>query len=496
MARQKTERSVAMPEKRCGSMQTAVAAAHTAAGRSRLLSVAAFSLLFAYLLSFLFEGRVMYGLMAHFGRQTPLVVTLAVISHCAGLFFCGFFLKTPGAVKRAALVYAGLCLLGSVPFFFSPGPLWLVSGVVCGFTAGCAVASWGYFFKTLSSKQERFKTCADCLAGTYVLLFILNLISAHASPFLALALAMLCLTAGAACVCRLPTAEASRDEEEKRTGPSDLRQSLLLLCAFIVILTVDSGLMYRAVSPAFAHLPKLTGWYSALPYLAALLVMRRLSERKGQTLRSAMLYIGLGLLMLSFLAFMLTERSVGAYLTVTTLMVFAFGIFDLFWWSILGDMLEFTDNPVRLFGIGLSANVFGVLLGRFIGEGFTALALSPSNITVTALVVICLATALLPPLNRKLAQLLKSHAYLTAYSELKEPERKQAVLSIQPLGPLTERENEILSLLLEGRSNKAIAEESFVTENTVKSHVKSILSKYGAASRAELISLLLRNQVK
>ena len=482
-----------MPEKRCGDIQTVGTATRTAAGRGRLLSVVAFSLLFSYLLSFLFEGQVLYGLMAHFGKQTPLVVTLAMISHCAGLFFCGFFLKMPGAIKRAALVYAGVCLLGSVPFFFSPGPLWLVSGVICGFSAGCAVASWGYFFKTLSSKQERFKTCADCLIGTYVLLFILNLISAHASPFLGLALAMFCLIAGAACVCRLPTAETHHDDAKKRTQPGDLRPPFLLLCAFIVILTINSGLMYRVVDPAFAHLPKLTSWYSALPYLAALLVMRRLSEGKGQTLRSAMLYIGLGLLLLSFLAFMLTERSAGAYLTVATLMVFAFGIFDLFWWSILGDMLEFTDNPVRLFGIGLSANVFGVLLGRFIGEGFTVLALSPANITVTALVVICLATALLPPLNRKLAQLLKSHAYLTAYLTLKEPERKQAVLGIQPLDPLTERESEILSLLLEGKSNRAIAEESFITENTVKSHVKSILSKYGAASRAELISLLLRN---
>ena len=44
-------------------------------------------------------------------------------------------------------------------------------------------------------------------------------------------------------------------------------------------------------------------------------------------------------------------------------MLGACGIFDLFWWSILGEMLDYSDNPAQPFGIGLSANVFGVLCG-------------------------------------------------------------------------------------------------------------------------------------
>jgi DNA-binding NarL/FixJ family response regulator len=40
---------------------------------------------------------------------------------------------------------------------------------------------------------------------------------------------------------------------------------------------------------------------------------------------------------------------------------------------------------------------------------------------------------------------------------------------------LTEREREVLELMAEGRSNKAIAQQLFVTEHTVEKHVKSIL---------------------
>jgi DNA-binding NarL/FixJ family response regulator len=46
-----------------------------------------------------------------------------------------------------------------------------------------------------------------------------------------------------------------------------------------------------------------------------------------------------------------------------------------------------------------------------------------------------------------------------------------------PLAELSEREREVLSLMAEGRSNKAIGARLFVTEHTVEKHVKSIFGK-------------------
>jgi DNA-binding NarL/FixJ family response regulator len=45
-----------------------------------------------------------------------------------------------------------------------------------------------------------------------------------------------------------------------------------------------------------------------------------------------------------------------------------------------------------------------------------------------------------------------------------------------PLEDLTERELEVLALMAEGRSNKAIAERLFITEHTVEKHVKNIFA--------------------
>jgi two-component system NarL family response regulator len=54
---------------------------------------------------------------------------------------------------------------------------------------------------------------------------------------------------------------------------------------------------------------------------------------------------------------------------------------------------------------------------------------------------------------------------------------------------LTEREVQILRLLAEGKSNRAIGQALFITESTVKSHLKSLFVKLDVTSRAEAIAL-------
>jgi DNA-binding NarL/FixJ family response regulator len=54
-----------------------------------------------------------------------------------------------------------------------------------------------------------------------------------------------------------------------------------------------------------------------------------------------------------------------------------------------------------------------------------------------------------------------------------------------PLEELTEREREVLSLMAEGRSNKAIGQRLFITEHTVEKHVKSIFGKLRLPASAD-----------
>ncbi|MFD0311010.1 LuxR C-terminal-related transcriptional regulator [Streptomyces sp. NPDC127119] len=58
-----------------------------------------------------------------------------------------------------------------------------------------------------------------------------------------------------------------------------------------------------------------------------------------------------------------------------------------------------------------------------------------------------------------------------------------------PLSELTRRELEVLQHLLDGESNARIAAGLYVSVETVKTHVKHLLRKLGAANRAEAVSL-------
>jgi two-component system NarL family response regulator len=54
---------------------------------------------------------------------------------------------------------------------------------------------------------------------------------------------------------------------------------------------------------------------------------------------------------------------------------------------------------------------------------------------------------------------------------------------------LTEREIEVLQYIANGRSNKEIGTILYISENTVKGHVKSILTKLDAMGRTEAIAI-------
>lgn len=59
---------------------------------------------------------------------------------------------------------------------------------------------------------------------------------------------------------------------------------------------------------------------------------------------------------------------------------------------------------------------------------------------------------------------------------------------------LTQRENEVLQYLMEGKTNRQIAGELFISENTVAYHIKQIYEKLHVHSRAEAVATAMRRE--
>jgi len=78
-----------------------------------------------------------------------------------------------------------------------------------------------------------------------------------------------------------------------------------------------------------------------------------------------------------------------------------------------------------------------------------------------------------------------------AFQILKEFPQETSIT--QPDTPLSARELEVLQLVAKGLSNRDISAQLFISEHTVKSHLKNILSKLHLENRVQLTSYAFQN---
>lgn len=452
----------------------------------RIISILSFSLFGAWLLSFAYEGQILYALLDNSSVDFTYLIPGAILSHAIGLFVCGFMVKTTDAARKCMLICVACCLAGSAVFFFPASFLWTVALLAVAFLGGLWNASWGHFYRACSLPKERMGTVAASIAGSTTLMIGLNMAAIHLRPWIGLLFSMLSLAASMVFITRLPKGTAEKETPKPSAVRVSVRKPLTLLCFFIVIITVTSGLMFQVVNPAFAHLTLLTSWYWAVPYIAAMIVVARLPQtiNRGYLLYAALAMIGFG-----FLAFMLLDHSSGSYLIVNTLLLGAFGVTDLFWWSILGEMLDYHKNPARILGFGLSVNVAGVLIGEWI-SGISSGSGIENIPTLVSLGAVCAAIVVLPLLQRSLSLSLKNSSFFYILEAMTPEKQKATVEEFLHASELTEREREITALLLRGYTYRLISQELFISESTVKTHIQNIYYKFDVHNKTELLQKL------
>jgi DNA-binding CsgD family transcriptional regulator len=456
----------------------------------RNIAVLVHSLFSSWMLSFLFEGQIFQQLAKEYNFSSESIIIWSSAAMFSGLLLGGFVIKSKLHAKRLFLYSYPLFIALSLIFFFSPSVLWTIGIITGSIVSGWCVAAWGFYFKSVSGKNERIKIAADMLVISNILMILENVVAINMSPQAGLSLSLVMLIFAFILGLRLPT-DYNEDYGDKKDGSLSISNLLLFFYIFIVILTINSGLMYHVVNPAFEHHAALISWYWAVPYVAVIFILRNLSQKIKS---SYILYVAIAMIGLSFIAFIALDQSAMSYFIVNTLMLGSYGVYDLFFWSIFGEMLDYHKNPAKILGTGLSANVLGIVAGGIIGSRLIEDNLQSINPSLLAFGVVCISLVLLPLLNKHLSTLLKDHTFLTAFMVMPEFKQSSQVDKLSGYGNLSEREKQVALLLLQGKTYRTIAGELFISENTVKYYVKNIYSKFNIQSRAELIDMVAEKQ--
>ena len=83
---------------------------------------------------------------------------------------------------------------------------------------------------------------------------------------------------------------------------------------------------------------------------------------------------------------------------------------------------------------------------------------------------------------------------LTEFATMARRDDEERVQEL-PAPRLTEREMQVLKLIARGMNNRDIAKELFISENTVKNHVRNILEKLQIHSRMEAVMVAVREKL-
>jgi DNA-binding NarL/FixJ family response regulator len=133
------------------------------------------------------------------------------------------------------------------------------------------------------------------------------------------------------------------------------------------------------------------------------------------------------------------------------------------------------DEPPRVLVLttfDLDEYVFGAL--RAGASGFLLKDAAPESLSA-AVHTIARGDALLDP--------AVTRAVVERFAGTPEPDQAAGAR----LGEISEREREVLLLMVDGRSNREIAGELFISEATVKTHVMAVLRKLGLRDRIQAV---------
>ena len=279
--------------------------------------------------------------------------------------------------------------------------------------------------------------------------------------------------------------------------------AFILMFVYTIAISVAIGYLSneREFMPVYSN--RVSSLLNTLPYIGTLILVFNIEMRKLHL--GIITYIANALLIVS-IAFVdyFDARSAMSGI-VNTMLYFAIAINQLFIFDSTFELAEESRFPSFIIGFGLFAFVSGSATGDHVKELLVVDHFK--NVDRVLLTLIALASSILPMLRIMLSKSSKSSIFrinpLTSDSaipvvqpvqvveiEVPKPESHGVSPDINHYDSLTNREKEVLDLLIKGYPSELIASTLFISNNTLKRHIQNIYNKLNVHNRAELFKLL------
>lgn len=449
--------------------------------KNKYFILISFSIVFGWVMSLPYEGPVLYALASEKGVDWKTLNTLTVFFHFGGLFCGRYIAKDIISAKKNILICIGSSIALSIFIPFVSAKIWFLIIPFVSFLTGVFITINAHLIKGYITSESRAKVAADLLIYGNIVLIGAHILANNLAPMISFIYIEVLLILALILAIKIDIKEKLVRQSIIELDKIPVFKIYWIFFLFIFVITINSGIMFQVIYPYFGKFETLTSIYTNIPYIASIFILSRLIKNN----KFYFLYVGLALWGITFILFAIMGQTAFSFMIICSFMLFACGIFDLFWWSIMVNNFNNVKNPASLFGIGLSINVLGVWVGGIIGNYLISIGADKQGLSYFGLIVVMISMLIILPLNSRLVDLIENNEFLVKIQYVEKRKIKSLLEEAETI--LSKRELEVFNLLILGKTNTQMSKELYLSPHTIKTHNRNIYKKLNVSNKIELI---------
>lgn len=433
--------------------------------KNYIFIILSYGFFLGWMLSFPYNGPI-YEYISYWYNFSGEYYPLAYIGvPIVFLVFFGVIKSRETYPKRLTIYSLVVCFAGNLLLFFGV-TYWYIIFTFMGIASVLFVIGWSYFFTISASYKDKIKVMGFTIVLGNLVLYLINIMvklgfETYAMNSLLVVLSLSLLASN------FLTFEKSYDYAFDTS--KNIKKLIILIAAILFLINVNDGLSSKLIEPLFMEIEEHIIFYKRIPYIMAIIVLVVFSDKLSHL---SSFYIAIFLLGMSNVALMVLGINELGFYVNETMLQWGLGIGDLFIWTVVGHVGHLYGRPYKITSFALISLLTSVFLGRILGiifssspdGGLYTIAVSFTTVFVTILII----PNLFDTIDREVVKIKEENKF----------EKK--------VNTLTEREIEIYNLLIKGKKNHEIAEELYITDNTLKTHLRNIYKKLNVAGKKEL----------